>query len=98
MERNHPNRLGWNCTSSSWVDRLIGVDVGALFVQDSDGTPIEMWGLDLSEGNEGDLLFDTTWTPSAGGNLSFLWSAASFEDGVFVISAKESRTHYAFQH
>ncbi|WNZ28361.1 MAG: PQQ-like beta-propeller repeat protein [Candidatus Bathyarchaeota archaeon] len=77
-------------------DRIIGVDVGALFVQDSDGSPIEMWGIDLSEGNQGDVLFDTTWTPPAGGNLSFLWSAASFEDGVFVISAKESRTHYAF--
>ena len=77
-------------------DRIIGVDVGSLFVQDSDGTPIEMWGLDLSEGNEGEVIFDTTWTPAAGGNLSFLWSAASFEDGVYVISAKESRTHYAF--
>ncbi|MCW4023031.1 MAG: PQQ-binding-like beta-propeller repeat protein [archaeon] len=77
-------------------DRIIGVDVGSTFVQDSDGTPIEMWALDISEGNEGEVLFDTTWTPPAGGNLSFLWSAASFEDGVFVISAKESRTHYAF--
>jgi len=77
-------------------DRIIGVDVGPLFVQDSDGSPIEMWGIDLSEGTEGAVIFDTTWTPPAGGNLSFLWSTASFEDGVFVISAKESRTHYAF--
>ncbi|MEM1550349.1 MAG: PQQ-binding-like beta-propeller repeat protein, partial [Candidatus Bathyarchaeia archaeon] len=53
------------------------------------------WALSLKPGEEGRLLFNRTWTPPPG-NLTLSWTAASLEDGVFIIGAKETLDWYGF--
>ncbi|PVX25914.1 MAG: hypothetical protein CW691_03120 [Candidatus Bathyarchaeum sp.] len=76
-------------------DCIVGADIGSFFASSGDGSPIALWAIDITPGNEGDLIFDTMWTPEPG-NVTYLWSGASLDDEVFVISAKETRIHYGF--
>jgi outer membrane protein assembly factor BamB len=74
-------------------DRVIGGYInstGRLDVQ-----PIAMWGLSLKPGQEGTLLFSTTWQPPAG-SLDLRFAAASAEDGVFTVRAKEICAFFGF--
>ncbi len=68
-------------------DRVLGASI--------DQYQVTVWGLSLEEGREGTLLFKKTWTPPSG-NLTLAWAAASVEDGIFVITARETRLHYGF--
>jgi outer membrane protein assembly factor BamB len=77
-------------------DRLIG--------SHNNQTEVTIWGINLKEGQEGTLMFKSTWAaPSEWieGNLEFAgrsggWVAFSQEDKVGVLSIKETRTHYGF--
>jgi hypothetical protein len=74
-------------------DRIIGGYIngtGRLVDQ-----PIAMWGLSLKPGQEGQLLFNTTWQPPAGG-ITLSFGATSLEDGVFTVRAKEIRAFFGF--
>jgi len=103
----------WNKTiptglpgSVQWVypvDRLIGHS--GPFARPYPLTPaiteITSWSIDLSPGQEGQLLFNKTWqTPAswAAGNQTIVFEAISPEstDGVFVIGARDNRQHYGF--
>ena len=57
--------------------------------------PILMWGISVKPGEEGRLLFNKSWTPTQN-NLTICIAAASVEDGVFVLVAKETRQFYGF--
>jgi len=75
-------------------DRIIGMYInstGRLVDQ-----PIAMWGLSLKRGEEGRLLFSTTWQPPAGGLTLSSGGAASLEDRVFTVRAKELRAFFGF--
>jgi outer membrane protein assembly factor BamB len=79
-------------------DRLIGSDVAGWASMGD--LPVALWCINLKSGHEGEMLFDTTWTPPAG-DLTIMWGtsysgAPSIEDGVFVLTAKETRQHYGF--
>jgi outer membrane protein assembly factor BamB len=69
------------------TDRILGASIN----QDQ----VIVWGISLKSGQEGQLLFKKTWTPPSG-NLTLAWVAQSLEDGIFVITARETRLHYAF--
>jgi len=56
---------------------------------------IVFWAISTAPGHEGALLFNRTWTTPPG-DLEIDFAAASVEDGVFTVFAKETRAHYAF--
>lgn len=75
-------------------DRLFGTDVTGA-TGGSSLTTVNFWALNLKPGQEGTLLFKSTWTPPSG-NITFQYATASIEDGVFVVTAKETRQLYGF--
>jgi outer membrane protein assembly factor BamB len=86
---NLPGRAG----DYYFGDRIIGVNANT--------AGVSSWGLDLSPGNEGELLFENTWDAPAewaAGNVSI--SVVSYsptgKDGVFVVTARELRQYYGF--
>jgi outer membrane protein assembly factor BamB len=56
---------------------------------------IVFWAISTKAGQEGRLLYNTTWS-SPGGDLEIRLGAASVETGVFSLWAKETRAHYGF--
>ncbi len=68
-------------------DRILGANIGS--------DTITFWALSLKDGQEGTLLYNKTWNPPSG-NLTFSFAAASSEDKVFVLSAKETLNWYGF--
>jgi hypothetical protein len=74
-------------------DRIIGA-------RTSQTAGVTLWGLDLSEGSEGALLFNSTWAaPSEWieANITIRgWGAFSQESYVGVLWTKENRVHYGF--
>ena len=74
-------------------DRIIGGTIGA--------TAVRLWGLSRKPGQEGQLLFDNTWTPPSSwvsGSLSISTAAISSksENGVVTLWSKEERKYYGF--
>ena len=57
--------------------------------------PIAMWGLSLKPGQQGNLMFNTTWQPPTGG-IALSFAARSFEDKVFTLRAKEICAFFGF--
>ncbi len=75
-------------------DRILGMYInstGRIVDQ-----PVSMWALSLKPGQEGTLLFNTNWQPPSGGLTLSTGGAASLEDGVFTIRAKEIRGFFGF--
>jgi len=71
-------------------DRVVGNDVsGWANIGDQ---PINQWCVSLVTG---DLLWQTTWQPPEG-DLGVTWGAASLEDGIFTLQAKETRQVWGF--
>jgi outer membrane protein assembly factor BamB len=56
------------------------------------------WGISTAPGREGQILFNRTWTlPIADVHVDIPGTMpSSIEDGVFVVSVKETRQHYGF--
>jgi hypothetical protein len=74
-------------------DRIIGSSITS--------TQVYLWGLSLKSGQEGTLLFNTTWNAPAewaAGNVSVSVGAISSqgEDGVLTLWAAELTKHYGF--
>jgi outer membrane protein assembly factor BamB len=79
-------------------DRVLGSDYGSdRYIQQAivrQNAPITFWAVSTDPENPGRLLFNTTWTPPA--DQTIYSKAASLDDGFFLVTAKESATHYAF--
>jgi hypothetical protein len=73
-------------------DRIIGTNTAWMAFTPY---PIAMWGISTAPGREGQLLFNKTWTPPQP-DLSINIAAVSLEDGVFVMTAKETRQFFGF--
>ena len=99
----------WNVTipldlpgSVNWVleDRVIGSNSTGYWGPNVGDRPITMWGISTAPGHEGELLFKETWQPPLGdlgigiGNADRM--AASVEDGVFTMAAKETGQIWGF--
>lgn len=75
-------------------DRIFGSNA-ELFVNRIGEPPVAVWALNAKPGQEGQLLFNTTWQPPAG-DFGIGFGASSLEDGVFTLWSKEQRAHYGF--
>jgi outer membrane protein assembly factor BamB len=74
-------------------DRIVGLSYST--------AGVNLWALGLKSGQEGTLLFNTTWNAPAewaAGNVTIAWAATSDEakNGVLILAVKESRRHYGF--
>ncbi len=58
-------------------------------------TPISIWAISTEHGEEGNVIFNTTWQPPVG-NLTIGFATASLDDNVFVLSSKETRQFWGF--
>ena len=64
-------------------------------------TEVNLWAISLKKGQEGQLLFNKTWTPPsdwAQGQVALTWQATSdqSQNGILVLSIKETRQNCAF--
>ncbi|MEM2999271.1 MAG: hypothetical protein QXX34_01950 [Candidatus Bathyarchaeia archaeon] len=78
-------------------DRVIGSNLGGGFGGGTVPADTVVWGISLKSGEEGRVLFNTTWkTPSSWitGNQRMSWAAWSQEDKVGVLWSMDLRQHY----
>jgi outer membrane protein assembly factor BamB len=73
-------------------DRIFGTTSGGM---GSASPTITTWAISAKPGDEGRLIFNKTWTAPQG-DITFVWTDASTEDGVFIISGKEAMKYYGF--
>jgi len=74
-------------------DKIVGSSAGGIFGATS--PEITNWAIDVSPGNEGNMVFSKTETlPESG--LTLVYSDAIMENDVLIISAKENRRYYGF--
>jgi len=110
----YPNGTSTAAVASAWKNWTIPTDlpgsVGATFFGDRvigasvSTSAVSLWGLSLEEGDEGDVLFEETWSAPAiwaAGNVTVSgfgggFSAWSAEDKVAVMWVKELRKLYGF--
>jgi hypothetical protein len=77
-----------------WVATQSGMFSGTLGVSE-----ITIWGVDISPGNEGEVLFSETWDAPdewVDGDVALSLSATSIEDGLMAFWAKERTHHVGF--
>ncbi|MCW4021930.1 MAG: PQQ-like beta-propeller repeat protein [Candidatus Bathyarchaeota archaeon] len=92
----------WNVTiskglpggiSATLEDRIIGTTAAGW--TDMGDAPIQMWCLSLEPGDEGELLWETSWQPPLG-DLTISFGSGSVYDGVFTLRCKETRQVWGF--
>jgi outer membrane protein assembly factor BamB len=66
-----------------------------LITYDVTADPIVFWALNLKAGQEGTLLFNTSWALPAS-NITMSVRDASAEDGVFVVTSRDTRQWWCF--
>ncbi len=76
-------------------DRIIGTNAPGALNIGIETDPIEMWAISLKPGQEGTLLWQKSWQPPTG-DLTFGFGDASVEDGIFVLTATETREAFGF--
>ncbi|PVX27346.1 MAG: hypothetical protein CW716_02760 [Candidatus Bathyarchaeum sp.] len=88
-----PTDLSGSVCSYHLFDKIVGSTAGGIF----GGTSPEItnWAIDVSPGNEGTLIFQTTETLEVAG-MTLVYSETIPENDVLIISAKEDRRYYAF--
>ncbi len=59
------------------------------------GPTITSWAISTEPGKEGQLIFQKEWNTPLD-TLTYVWTDVSFEDRVFIISAKETIKYYGF--
>ena len=94
-----PTGLPGSVMAINFEDRIIGSNLGGwaheMIISGRINQPVPLWSISLKPGEEGVLLYNTTWTPPPG-DLDIQWEAASFEDGVFALWNKQLRQHWGF--
>jgi outer membrane protein assembly factor BamB len=73
-------------------DRIFGSTAGGMGVED---TTIINWAISVKPGDEGRVIFNNPWTRPEG-NMTTVWTDASPEDGIFILSVKENLRYYGF--
>ena len=76
-------------------DRIIGTDAPSALNIGIDANPIRMWAISLKPGQVGTLMWQQTWQQPAG-DLTIGFGDASVEDGIFVMTATETREAFGF--
>jgi hypothetical protein len=88
-----PTNLPGSVCSYHLFDKIVGSTSGGIF----GGTSPEItnWAIDVSPGNEGTMVFETTETIEPAG-MTLVYSDTIPENDVLIVSAKEDRRYYAF--
>jgi len=87
-----PTDLPGSVCTYFYNDRIFGSTAGGM---GGVAETITSWAIDVRPGHEGALLFNKTWTVPTK-DLTTVWTDASIEDKVFIISGKENRIYYGF--
>jgi len=75
-------------------DRIFGTTAGGLTGSVAE-KPITSWAISVKPDEEGTVIFNRSWiVPES--DLTLVWTDASAEDGIFIISGKENRKYYGF--
>jgi outer membrane protein assembly factor BamB len=90
-----PAGLKGSANDYAFEDRIIGTLVPGTTSNGREDMPMEMWCISVKPGQEGTLLWQKSWQPPPG-DITLSVRDTSFEDGVFVVWAKETRTLYGF--
>jgi hypothetical protein len=88
-----PTDLQGSTVSYHLFDKIVGSTAGGIFGGTS--PDITNWAIDVSPGNEGTMVFETTETLEVAG-MTLVYSETIPENDVLIISAKEDRRYYAF--
>jgi len=75
-------------------DRIFGTTAGGLTGSVAEKS-ITSWAISVKPDEEGTVIFNRSWTVPES-DLTLVWTDASAEDGVFIISGKENRIYYGF--
>ncbi len=93
-----PKNLPGSVQVSYFNDRVIGTNLASSWYQGTAAPAnVEVWGLSLKEGQEGQVLFDATWNAPNDwieGNQTLNWATFSQESKVGILWSKELRQHY----
>jgi hypothetical protein len=92
-----PAELQGSVVASFLGDRVIGSNLVSGFGGSVVPSSVQVWGISLKQGEEGQVLFNESWLPPSdwiSGNQSISWAAWSAEDKVGVLWSKELRKHY----
>lgn len=73
-------------------DRVVGSTANGINMGDK---PIALWAISLKSGQEGTLLYNTTWQPPKG-DLDITFGESSLQDEVFTLVAQETRQLWGF--
>jgi outer membrane protein assembly factor BamB len=96
------NGYMWNVTiPKGLLGSVISVQDDRIVGGTYSTTRVNLWALSLISGQEGKLLYNTTWTPPAdwaAGNVTIAWQATSNEgqNGVLILGIKETLQDYGF--
>jgi len=98
------NGIEWNVTIPTDLpgsvcmyfldDKIFGSTTGGLTGSVAEET-ITSWAISVTPNKEGTMVFNTNWTVPEK-DLTLVWTDASAEDGVFIISGKENWRYYGF--
>ncbi|MCW4015715.1 MAG: PQQ-binding-like beta-propeller repeat protein [Candidatus Bathyarchaeota archaeon] len=87
-----PTGLSGSVCEYFFEDKIIGATTGMF---GTTAATVTYWAISMEPGQEGTILYNTTWTVPSG-DLTLGYTDASAEDGVFILSAKENRKYYGF--
>lgn len=100
-QQNASNGYDWNVTIPAGLpgsvrtvkptDKLIGAAIST--------KEVTIWALSLKAGQQGQLLFKTTWNAPADwaeGNQTISWAAANIDEKVAVLYSKERNRYFGF--
>jgi len=77
------------------LDRVFGSTSAGIF--GSSGPTITSWAISTEDDTAGEVLFNEPWDiPSGTEGSTWVWTDASWDDDVFIISCKETRRYYGF--
>ena len=80
-------------------DRVIGANIvtrtAENLITERMNKPIPLWSISLKPGEQGRLLYNTTWTPPQT-DLFIGWGDAGLNEGIFTLWAKETTQSFAF--
>ncbi len=90
-----PTDLPGSVSDVAFEDKILGTLPSGTTSNGREDMPMEMWCISVTPGQEGTLLWQKSWQPPPG-DMTLSVRSTSFDDEVFVLWAKETRTNYGF--
>jgi outer membrane protein assembly factor BamB len=95
-----PKGLKGSVTGVKLGDKVVGVDLVSSVIYRSSEigvSAVNIWAFSLKSGQEGHLLYNTTWNaPADWANETITWVTTDLDANIGLASSKEACQHYAF--